>query len=73
MDVSYELTRAHVSDMFFNAELEDEYHSNDNTTWKKSKEQDWEEKLKEVVEDKFGMSYKNKTLAVPKKVKKNII
>lgn len=69
--VSYALTRAHVSDMFFNAELEDEYHSNDNSTWKRSKKQDWEEKLKEVVEDGVGMTYMNTNhvLAVPRKVK----
>ena len=46
--------------MFFNAELEDEYRSNDNSTWKRSKKQDREEKLKEVVEDGVGMSYEHK-------------
>ena len=56
--LSYELTRVHVSDMFYNAELEDEHYTNhDNFRWTRTKKQDREDKLKEIMENGIGASY----------------
>ena len=58
IDLSYELTRVHVSDMFYNAELEDEHYTNhDNFRWTRTKKQDREDKLKEIIENGIGASY----------------
>uniref|UniRef100_A0A1X7UKL4 CxC5 like cysteine cluster associated with KDZ domain-containing protein n=1 Tax=Amphimedon queenslandica TaxID=400682 RepID=A0A1X7UKL4_AMPQE len=55
--VCNELTRVHVSDMFFNGELEEEHRSNTSFEWTKLRKQDREDRLKEVVENMVGISY----------------
>ena len=47
-----------MSDVFYNAELEDEHYTNhDNFRWTRTKKQDREDKLKEIMENGIGASY----------------
>ena len=40
-----------MSDVFYNAKLEDEHYTNDNFRWTRTKKQDREDKLKEIMEN----------------------
>ena len=47
-----------MSDMFYNAKLEDEHYTNhDNFRWTRTKKRDREDKLKEIMENGIGASY----------------